>query len=275
MQKARKHEKHWEKLGGSWKRRGMILRQMEGEEEELARSSHCWAELKCSANKNPSSRRFSSSSSVLTNTSPHSTPLQLWQKNHSIVKESVCVAGSQEVHLKREWQKGCCGEEEEEKQPDRDRDRVYKGGEAKQDTDRNTERERENWARSNKIKQNFTKVCVCKFFNSRKKNSQKQLRSIDKHPNKNSNYITFISIPKKQEQQHPPGEKPSPKEKLARQKKIEGKNKKSAAGFRYSLTSKLATKTWAELRFAFLRPTNDAGGETRGGEMWRMRRGSS
>jgi len=105
------------------------------------------------------------------------------------------------------------------------------------------ERERENWAQSNKIKQNFTKVCVCKFFNSRKKKSQKQLRSIDKHPNKNSNYITFISIPKKQEQQHPPGEKPSPKEKLARQKKIEGKNKKSAAGFRYSLTSKLATKT--------------------------------
>jgi hypothetical protein len=38
MQKARKHEKHCDKLGGSWKRSGMILRQMEEEEEELARS---------------------------------------------------------------------------------------------------------------------------------------------------------------------------------------------------------------------------------------------
>jgi len=154
------------------------------------------------------------------------------------------VAGSQEVHLKREWQKGCCGEEEEEKQPDRDRDRVYKGGEAKQDTDRNRERERERTG-LNQIKSNKTspKSVFANSSTQEKKKSQKQLRSIDKHPNKNSNYITFISIPKKQEQQHPPGEKPSPKEKLARQKKIEGKNKKSAAGFRYSLTSKLATKT--------------------------------
>jgi hypothetical protein len=31
------------------------------------------------------------------------------------------------------------------------------------------ERERENWAQSNKIKQKFTKVCVCKFFDSRRK----------------------------------------------------------------------------------------------------------
>jgi hypothetical protein len=34
--------------------------------------------------------------------------------------------------------------------------------------ERERERERENWAQSNKIRQNFTKVCVCKFFNSRK-----------------------------------------------------------------------------------------------------------
>jgi hypothetical protein len=136
--------------------------------------------MKRSANKNPSSRRFSSS--VLTNTSPHSILLQLSQKNHPGVKESVCVSGSQEVHHKREWQKGCCGEEEEEKQPDRDRDRVYKGGAAKQDTERETQRE--NWAQSNKIKQNFTKVCVCKFFNSRKEKE-----------NHKSNYIPFTNIP--------------------------------------------------------------------------------
>jgi hypothetical protein len=79
------------------------------------------------------------------------------------------VSGSQEVHHKREWQKGCCGEEEEEKEPDRDRDRVYKGGAAKQERERERERERENWAQSNKIKQKFTKVCVCKFFDSRRK----------------------------------------------------------------------------------------------------------
>ncbi len=148
MQKA---WKHCDKLGGSWKRSGMILRQTEGEEEELPRSSHCWAELKCSANKNPSSRRFSSSSSsssVLTNTSPHSTLLQLSQKNHPIVKESVCVAGSQEVHQKREWQKGCCAEEEE-KQPERDRDRVHK---VEQQNTRERERERTglNQIKSNK-----------------------------------------------------------------------------------------------------------------------------
>jgi hypothetical protein len=61
------------------------------------------------------------------------------------------------------------------------------------------ESERENWAQSNKIKQNFTKVCMCKFFNSRKNKikSQKQLHSIHKHPNNNRNYITFINIPKK------------------------------------------------------------------------------
>ncbi len=158
------------------------------------------------------------------------------------------MSGSQEVHHKREWQKGCCGEEEEEKQPDRDRDRVYKGGAAKQDT----ETETENWAQSNKIKQNFTKVCVCKFFNLRKKNkSQKQLHSIHKHPNNNSNYITFINIPKNQEeeqqqqQQQPTIRKTISKRKTgkAQKKKIEGKNKKSAAGLRYSLTSNPATKT--------------------------------
>jgi hypothetical protein len=69
--------------------------------------------------------------------------------------------------------------------------------------ERERERERENWAQSNKIKQNFTKVCMCKFFNSRKNKikSQKQLHSIHKHPNNNRNYITFINIPKNQEQQ--------------------------------------------------------------------------
>jgi hypothetical protein len=84
---------------------------------------------------------------------------------------------------------------------------------------RERERERENWAQSNKIKQNFTKVCVCKFFNSRKKKSQKQLRSIDKHPNKNSNYITFISIPKKTRTTTPTRRKTISKRKTGEAKK--------------------------------------------------------
>jgi hypothetical protein len=110
------------------------------------------------------------------------------------------VSGSQEVHHKREWQKGCCGEEEEEKEPDRDRDRVYKGVAAKQ------ERERTGL---NQIKSNKTSpksVCANSSTQGKKK-SQKRLHSIHKHPNNNSNYITFINIPKnqeQQEQQHPP-----------------------------------------------------------------------
>ncbi len=97
------------------------------------------------------------------------------------------MAGSQEVHHKREWQKGCCGEEEEEKQPDRDRDRVYKGGEAKQDTDRNRERERERERTGlNQIKSNKTSPkSVCANSSTQEKKNHK------------SNYVPLTNIPTK------------------------------------------------------------------------------
>ncbi len=70
------------------------------------------------------------------------------------------------------------------------------------------ERERERTG-LNRIKSNKSSpksVCANSSTQEEKK-SQKRLHSIHKHPNNNSNYITFINIPKnqeQQEQQHPP-----------------------------------------------------------------------
>jgi hypothetical protein len=75
------------------------------------------------------------------------------------------VSGSQEVHHKREWQKGCCGEEEEEKQPDRDRASVYKGGAAKQERERERERTGLNQIKSNKT----SPKSVCAILQLKKK----------------------------------------------------------------------------------------------------------
>ncbi len=177
MQKARKHEKHCDKLGGSWKRSGMILRQMEGEEEErhdskangrrgrgasLVFTLLSWAEMLSKQKPKfkkvlllllllllSAHERFSTlhTLTTLAEESPHSK------------RVCLCVWFPRGPPQERVAE-GRCGEEEEES--------LQRWSSKPWQRERERERERENWAQSNKIRQNFTKVCVCKFFNSRK-----------------------------------------------------------------------------------------------------------